>query len=321
MPGGSGKKRGIAKEETCHYSIPMKWALVLSGGGARGLAHIGVLEALEEYGVPAPSLIVGCSMGAVIGALYASGVSTREMRDFLSPPFDVSDIIGETARSVFHGPINRVFQFGKGLVNLFTADGMDSGQKMFDLLAERTGNATFDRLPIPFACNATDLITGDEVLLDSGNVALAARASASFPGVFSPVRQDTRLLADGFMTHNTPVWIARKKGYRNVLAVYLDDFNRFPEARRKSAFDILLRAMDCAVRQKRLQRRDYPTAAIFADNDRQPFDFEKPLEQVNFGHAAATDQKNVLEGFFSQGISGYSARIVLAQRERKRSRP
>jgi NTE family protein len=79
--------------------------------------------------------------------------------------------------------------------------------------------------------------------------------------------------------------------------------------------------MDCAVRQKRLQRRDYPTAAIFADNDRQPFDFEKPLEQVNFGHTAATDQKNVLEGFFSQGISGYSARIVLAQRERKRSRP
>ncbi len=315
------KIHGIVKAETCYYIITMKWALVLSGGGARGLAHIGVLEALEEFGAPPPSLIVGCSMGAVIGGLYASGVSTREMRTFLSPPFDVSDIIGETARSVFHGPINRVYQFGKGLVNLFTADGMDSGQKMLELLAKKTENTTFDTLPIPFACNATDLISGEEVILDSGNVAEAVRASASFPGVFSPVRQGDRLFADGFMGHNTPVWIARKKGYRNVLAVYLDKFSRFPEARRKSAFDILLRGMDCAVHQKPLRRQDYPTTSILADNDRQPFDFEKPLEQLAFGHKVATDQQNVLEGFFSKGISGYSTRIVLAHRERKRSRP
>lgn len=298
----------------------MKWALVLSGGGARGLAHIGVLEVLEEIGAPPPSLIVGCSMGAVIGGLYAAGVPVRDMRDFLSPPFDISDIIGEAAHPLFIGPLNRVMQLGKGLVNMFTADGMDSGQKMRNLIADKTGNARIETLPTPFACNATDLVSGQEVVFDQGPLADAVRASSSYPGVFSPVRQGSYLLADGFMSHNTPVWIARRHGIQNVLAVYLDDFTRFPAARRKSAIDILLRGMDCAVRHRPLRRKDIPTAAIVADNDRQPFDFDKPLEQVNFGHAAAMDQKDILEGFFSTGITGYSTRIALARQERKRSR-
>lgn len=298
----------------------MKWALVLSGGGARGLAHIGVLEALEEIGAPPPSLIVGCSMGAVIGGLYAAGIPVREMRDFISPPFDISDIIGEAAHSVFLGPLNKVMQLGKGLVNMFTADGMDSGQKMRVLIADKTGNARIETLPIPFACNATDLVNGQEVVFDHGPLADAIRASSSYPGVFSPVRQDDRLLADGFMSHNCPVWIARSHGVQNVLAVYLDDFTRFPAARRKSAVDILLRGMDCAVRHRLLRRQDVPTASIVADNDRQPFDFDKPLEQADFGHTAAMNQKDTLEGFFSTGITGYSTRIALARQERKRSR-
>lgn len=298
----------------------MKWALVLSGGGARGLAHIGVLEALEEIGAPPPSLIVGCSMGAVIGGLYAAGIPVREMRDFISPPFDISDIIGEAAHTIFRGPFTRVFQLGKGLMNIFTADGMDSGQKMRDLIAEKTGNPRIETLPVPFACNATDLVSGQEVVLDSGPIADAIRASSSFPGVFSPVQQGGKLLADGYIGHNTPIWIARKKGFRNVLAVYLDDFSRFPETRRKTAFDILLRGMECTTQQRIVRRQDIPAVSITVDNDRQPFDFDKPLEQVIFGHAAAMDQKDILEGFFSTGITGYSTRIALARQERKRSR-
>lgn len=298
----------------------MKWALVLSGGGARGLAHIGVLEALEELGMPPPTLIAGCSMGAVIGGLYAAGIPLREMRAFLAPPFDISDIIGEAAHSVFLGPLNRVMQLGKGLVNIFTADGMDSGQKMRDLIADKTGNARMETLAVPFVCNATDLVSGQEVVFDHGPLADAVRASSSYPGVFSPVRQGSHLLADGFMSHNTPVWIARRHGIRNVLAVYLDDFTRFPEARRKSAVDILLRGMDCAVRHRPVRRQDIPTASIIADNDRQPFDFDKPLEQADFGYTAAMNQKETIQGFFSTGITGYSTRMVLARQERKRSR-
>lgn len=298
----------------------MRWALVLSGGGSRGLAHIGVLEALEELDMPPPALIVGCSMGAVIGGLYAAGVPVRDMRDFLSPPFDISDIIGEAAHPLFIGPLNRVMQLGKSLVNIFTADGMDSGQKMRDLIADKTGNARIENLPIPFACNATDLASGAEIVFDHGPIADAVRASASYPGVFSPVRQEKHLLADGFMSHNTPVWIARSRGIRNVLAVYLDDFTRFPPARRKSAVDILLRGMDCAVRHSPVRRQDIPTASITADNDRQPFDFFKPLEQADFGYTAAMNQKETIQGFFSTGITGYSTRIVLARQERKRSR-
>jgi len=314
------KIAGIGKRLVSYYSYTMKWALILSGGGSRGLAHIGVLEALEELNVPKPSLIVGCSMGAVIGGLYAAGVATAEMRDFLSHSFDVSTMMGDAENPLFLGPFGKAVQIGRGIINIFSADGMDPGNKMRELIATKTDNAQMGHTAIPFLCNATDLISGKEVLLDSGPLADAVRASASFPGVFSPVARDNKLLVDGYLSHNTPVWIARKKGFHNVLAVYLDDFSTFPPERRKSSVDILLRGVDCAVRAKGIRTIDIPTTSITADNDLAPFNFDNPKLQMDFGYSETMENKKNLQKFFSQGITGNSQRKALAKKERKRSK-
>ncbi len=295
----------------------MNWALVLSGGGARGLAHIGVLEALEELKVPRPSLIAGCSMGAIIGGLYATGMSPFEMRKYLGTRFDVTDFMSDAAFTLPRGPLNKVFQIGQGVKNLFSADGIDSGDKVRNLLLELTRGAEFGSTEIPFFCNSTDLCTGAEVVLTDGPIAEAMRASASFPGIFSPVPRDGMLLADGYLRNNTPVWIPRTRGIRHVFAVYLGRFTRIDRSRLKNAADVVLRSFDCAVYARKPRRRDIPTASILVDNDRSPFDFDRPDLQINFGYEAAMAQGLVIDAFFAKGPRGMSARRSLAHHERK----
>ena len=281
----------------------MKWALILSGGGARGLAHIGVLEALEELGVPPPSLVAGCSMGAIIGGLYASGMKP----DFMS----------DAAFALPRGPLNKVFQIGQGLKNLFSSDGIDSGDKVHRLLFELTNGEEFGQTPIPFYCNATDLCTGNEIILAKGPIADGMRASSSFPGVFSPFERDGMLLADGYLRNNTPVWIAREHGIKHAFAVYLDRFTRIDRSQLKNAADVVLRSFDCAVYTRGTDRKNIPTASILVDNDRSPFDFERPDLQINFGYEAAMAQGMILDAFFAKGYRGMSARRSLAHNERK----
>lgn len=295
----------------------MKWALILSGGGARGLAHIGVLEALEELGVPPPSLLAGCSMGAIVGGLYASGMKPGEMRRILGTKFEVTDFMSDAAFTLPRGPLNKVFQIGQGLKNLVSSDGIDSGEKVHRLLYELTNGAEYGQTPIPFYCNATDLCTGNEIVLTKGPIADGMRASSSFPGVFSPFARDGMLLADGYLRNNTPVWIAREHGIKHAFAVYLDRFTRIDRSRLKNAADVLLRSFDCAIYTKETDRKNIPTASILVDNDRSPFDFERPDLQINFGYEAAMAQGMILDAFFAKGYRGLSARRSLAHHERK----
>lgn len=298
----------------------MKWALVLSGGGARGLAHIGVLEALEEMHIPTPSLIAGCSMGAIVGGLYAAGRKPAEMRKILGPRFDVTDFMTDADFFLPHSPINKVIQIGRGIKNLISADGVDSGGKVHKLLLKLTENVEFGRTAIPFYCNATDLYTGAEIVLEKGPIADGMRASSSFPGVFSPFEKDGMLLADGYLRNNTPVWIARKHGIKHVFAVYLDRFGQTDRSRLKNTADVLLRSFDCALYARpktRVSRQDIPSASILVANERSPFDFERPDLQINFGYEATMAQSQIIEAFFATGYRGLSARRALAQKERK----
>ena len=295
----------------------MKWALVLSGGGARGLAHIGVLEALEKLHVPQPSMIVGCSMGAIVGGLYASGMTPAEMRHYLGTSFDVTDFMSDAAFTLPRGPIGKVFQIGKGIKNLFSADGIDSGEKVHSLLLQLTNRVEFGHTFIPFYCNATDLCTGDEIIMDSGPIADGMRASSSFPGVFSPFPLNGMLLADGYLRNNTPIWIARKHGIDNILAVYLDAFTRIETDSLKTAADVVLRSFDCATCTKPKTVQDFPTTHLLVDNDRSPFDFERPDLQINFGYESAMQQTYTIESFFAKGFLGQQKRKRLTQKERK----
>ena len=185
-------------------------ALVLSGGGARGLAHIGVLQVLEREGVPI-DLIVGTSVGALVGALKSSGMPASKIAR-LADEIGWSELTNlNTAR----------------IVQLFLTERLLSTQKMEKYLAAHIGDKKFADLPTAFACVAADIRTGEQVVLREGGVALAARASATMPGLFEPVPYRHRLLVDGGLVDNVPTDVARRLGADLLICVYTPaDFTR-----------------------------------------------------------------------------------------------
>src|SRR5437867_1525382 len=203
--------------------------LALSGGGARGLAHIGVLKVLEELRVPI-DVIAGTSMGAVVGGLYASGMSPdeieREMErvdwatlfDDRPPRPDLPYRRKQDESSAFID-----FELGLRSGKILLPRGLIGGQKLRVLFKSLTTRAAFiddfDRLPIPFRSVATDLADGSMVVLSGGDLADALRASMSLPGTLAPAEIDGRHLVDGGLVRNLPVDVARDAGADLVIAV------------------------------------------------------------------------------------------------------
>lgn len=203
--------------------------LVLSGGGARGYAHIGVLKALERMHVPV-DCIAATSMGAVVGGLYASGLGADELDARLSR-VNLGDIVfdrneraqlPQTLREdSFQYPIGISAGLGKDGVKLPV--GLVQGNKLLTLLQDWTaawpGDIDFDTLPVPFRTIATDLGTGAPVVLRQGSLPRAIRASAAVPGLFAPFRIDGHTLVDGGLVSNLPVQMVRDMGADIVIAV------------------------------------------------------------------------------------------------------
>lgn len=211
--------------------------LALSGGGMKGLAHIGVLKVLEEKGIPVAG-IVGTSMGAIMGGLAASGYSADELEDLVSTIDMSSVILGQD--DTLLPPSD-----GKNVSPLMPRRDMNSkwqvvGPKgplsgigahdLFMRLTARVSVSQFNDLPIPFAAVATDLMTGEKVVIRHGSLASAMRASMSIPGVFEPWPIDGRLLVDGGLVSNMPVRTAKQlfPGYP-VIAVNVSSGLRSPD--------------------------------------------------------------------------------------------
>lgn len=204
-----------------------KIGLVLSGGGAKGLAHIGVLKELEKLGIR-PDLITGTSMGAIIGGLYASGYSAAELEKLVKQidwEFLLTDLVHREKLS-----IQEKDEDGKYFLNLpvenFTIKlpkGVVSGQNLSILLRQLclpvSDIDNFNELPIPFACFAVDIVTGEKIKLDKGSLPDALRASMSIPSIFTPIKTETNLLVDGGVTHNFPVEEIIKMGADVVIGV------------------------------------------------------------------------------------------------------
>lgn len=175
--------------------------LVLGSGASRGWAHIGVIEALEEAGVPI-DFIAGCSVGAYVGALYASG-SLDKLKDFLLR------MDGQNIFSYFDVVFPR-----SGLLN--------GSKRVRELFSMHTEAQTFAELAIPVVMVATDLERGKKVVLQSGSIIEALRATMSYPGLFEPVRINGRWLVDGGLVDPVPVGMARAMGAEVVIAVDLN---------------------------------------------------------------------------------------------------
>ncbi len=203
--------------------------LVLSGGGARGLAHVGVLKVLDEMHVPVDA-IAGTSMGAVIGGLYASGKSAKEIEALVRTVDWNSAFRDRPPRSDLN--FRRKLDDREYLVRLplglkagkfRVPRGLIQGQKLTQILRRETisiaGTDDFDRLPTRFRAVATDLETGERRVLAGGDLTEALRASMSAPGVFAPVELNGRLLVDGGLVENLPVDVAKAMGVDIVIAV------------------------------------------------------------------------------------------------------
>ena len=203
--------------------------LVLSGGGARGLAHVGVLKVLERERVPI-DVIAGTSMGAIIGGLYASGMSAAQLEsELLKVDWDavfasrVDRQLLSQRRKEEDFEISPVLEIGMRDGELRAPLGALSGRGLETLLRRYTlpvrEVSNFDKLPIPFRALATDMETGQPVVLAQGDLALALRSSMSVPGVFAPTEVDQRILGDGGLVDNVPVGVARAMGADILIVV------------------------------------------------------------------------------------------------------
>ncbi|MEE4382444.1 MAG: patatin-like phospholipase family protein [Pseudomonadales bacterium] len=203
--------------------------LVLGGGGARGSAHIGVIRVLEELNIPV-DCVAGTSIGSLIGAMYATGMTADELEEVMLG-LDWDDLfVDDTQREdqpfrrkrddnfALYGP-----KLGLGADSATIRTGVISGQKLSfvfeSLVASRVQIDDFDELPIPYRAVSADIVTGEQVVLDRGDLAVAMRASMSVPGVFAPVPWYGHTLVDGGIVNNVPVDVVRDMGADVLIVV------------------------------------------------------------------------------------------------------
>ncbi|SIQ75272.1 NTE family protein [Alkalispirochaeta americana] len=177
---------------------PKALGLALGGGAARGIAHIGAIKVLQEEDIPIAA-VAGTSIGSIIGAMYCAGMSWEEM--------------WELSQEITWGELLRPSFSGLGLVKT---------DRMEEILTDRLGNISFEDLLIPLTAVAVDIVNASPILLQTGPVAQAVRASSSVPGIFEPLRDGERVLVDGGVVDNLPARVVREMGAEAVLAIDLN---------------------------------------------------------------------------------------------------
>lgn len=284
----------------------LKWALVLSGGGARGFAHIGILNAFAALGFPPPSLVVGTSMGAIVGGLYACGMEGADLTRFALEEFNLRKHLDGFAYR-FDGPLGKVVQTGQILGNLATRPGMDSGQRILELLEALSGGKTFEETRIPFRCNAVDITGGREVVFSSGSVARAIRASISFPLFFEPLQEGEKYLVDGGLANNMPVYLARQAGYKRILAVDVGDFKFRSVQSLRTGAEVLFRVFDVTFHILK-QKEKKASLTVHVGGPATPFSFSRAASIIQLGERIVREQERAIRAFFSVGPEAFFIR-------------
>lgn len=285
----------------------LKVGLVLSGGGAKGFAHIGVLKVIDSLGIKI-DYVAGTSMGAIIGSLYASGYSGKQLDSiFKSLNFDdvISDNLPREAKA-FYERVNSekyaiTLPFDKFKLKLPSA--ISGGQNVYNLLTKLTLPVSeihdFSKLPIPFFCIATDIETGEMIILEKGNLATAITASGAFPTLFRPVIIDGRILIDGGVTNNYPIDELKAKDVERIIGVDVQD-SLVTREELTSAPEILLQINNYRTineMKKKVQKTDvYIKPNI---KDFTVISFSEGREIVKNGEHAALLKINELKAFSS----------------------
>lgn len=282
--------------------------LVLGGGGARGAAHVGVLKELERLHIPVDA-IVGTSMGAVVGGLYATGMSAAELEQLvgsvdwaaaLSDEVDREDLSFRRKQDDAQVPID--LELGLRGTEFVLPKGVIQGQKLNMLLRELTMPVAnindFDQLPIPFRAVATDIERGEIWVMGNGDIARSIRASMSVPGVFAPVRIGDRLLVDGGLVGNLSVDVMQEMGVDIIIAVDVE-FPLYAPEELGSAVTISEQVLTILIRKETLRQIDglgdqdiliRPELGVFASTD-----FGGILKTIEPGAAAVREHADRLQ--------------------------
>jgi NTE family protein len=298
-------------------NLESKTALVLSGGGAKGFAHIGVLKVLEQHDVKI-DFIVGTSMGCIIGSLYALGYTADQIEDFVVHQDWInlfSDLSPRRYLPMYQKDENEKYIGSvplSGKRSVLPA-GFIKGQKVYDLFSSATWQAKkirdFKKLPIPLYCVATDIETGTAVLLDSGNMADVMRASMSIPGVFVPMEIGGKMYIDGGVANNFPTDEAKKLGAKHIVGVDV----RAPLKKQediKSFFAVLEQSVSYYDSERWKANRKLCTVLVEPDTkDYDMMDFDKFNELIILGKKEA--EKKIKQ--IVKVSSRLSARLELPQ--------
>ncbi len=298
----------------------LKIGIAFSGGGARGIAHIGVLQALEKLKVPI-DYIAGTSMGSIVGGLYASGLSSQEL-DQAVKQIDWESIFNlksDRNRLSYREKQNqgRFFQLEFGLdknYSLTSSAGLVGGQNLLLALKRLTRGVrlkNFFQLPIPFNAVATDINTAKPFILEKGDLALTLRASMAVPFAFSPVEIDGHLLVDGGILNNLPVDVVRAMGADIVIAVNISMPLKEIKAN-SSFFTIASQSLDAALIQN--TRRALENADIIITPELKGYsftDFAKGVEMISKGYEAIIKKYALFTGFSlnTKDYNNYRANI------------
>ncbi|TVZ52600.1 patatin-like phospholipase family protein [Dokdonia sp. Hel_I_53] len=281
----------------------LKVGLVLSGGGAKGLAHIGVLKVIEEAGIKL-DYIAGTSMGAVVGGLYAAGYSASQLDSiFTSVNFDniIQDNLPREAKTFYERADAERYAIKLPFDNFKVSlpSSLSKGQNTYNLLSRTLEHVSdienYSKLPIPFFCIATDVEKGEQVILDSGYLPESISASGALPSLFSPVLLDGKLLIDGGVVNNYPIYELRDKGMDIIIGVDVQDTLRGRKDL-KSATDVLLQINNYKTIQDMVTKRGETDIYIRPSvDDFSVVSFDMGREIVSKGSKMAMDQYEILK--------------------------
>ena len=305
-----------------------KLGLVLEGGGALGLAHIGVLQWMEEHRIPV-SYVAGTSMGGLVGGIYATGRSPAEVKEITNgidwdevlrgqTPFQ--DLSFRRKQDAHEVPNTLEFGLRKGLQ---FPGGFNSGQQV-SLILDRVSLPyselkSFNDLPIPFACVATDLVSGKPHVFRSGPLSLALRSTMSLPGIFTPVRDGNHIFADGGLLNNIPIDVAKEMGADIVIGIHLETQPISPTAP-LSSFAVLGQSISVMIAANELRSMEQADLLVTVPLQKYTaLDYGAAEAIIKAGYDAAAAKEKVLSAF---SVSEAEWQQYLADRNaRKKTTP